>query len=131
VPVKNPLTARFLIWASNTRGSAFKRLAGIILGSDVQSPLPSSTIMGHPYGIVIHSSARIGEKVTILHQVTIGGKDASTLRDVPIIGDQVTIGAGAKILGPITIGKDATIGANAVVTKDVPEGATVVGANRI
>jgi len=49
----------------------------------------------------------------------------------PKIGDRVYIGAGAKILGPLKIGEDAIIGANAVVTKDVPAGATVVGANRI
>jgi serine O-acetyltransferase len=49
----------------------------------------------------------------------------------PVIGDRVYIGAGAKILGPVRIGNDAIIGANAVVTKDVPAGATVVGANRI
>jgi serine O-acetyltransferase len=76
-------------------------------------------------GIVIHHRARIGENVLISHEVTIGGR--SNLPDVPTIESDVYIGAGAKILGPITVGRGATIGANAVVIHDVPPGATVGG----
>jgi len=79
-------------------------------------------------GIFVSDYVRIGEKCTIFHQVTIGIKDYDHgLDKVPIIGDNVIIGAGAKVLGPIKIGDNVKIGANAVVTKDVPSGATVVG----
>jgi tetrahydrodipicolinate N-succinyltransferase len=86
--------------------------------------------MPHPYGIIIHSKTVIGERVTIMQQVTIGGKDLGR-NLAPKIGDDVYIGAGAKVLGGIQVGNGAVIGANTVVTKDVPAHATVVGANRI
>ena len=70
-----------------------------------------------------------GEDIVIGHQVTIGNRGG--VMAAPKIVNRVYIGAGAKILGPLTIGDDAVVGANAVVTKDVPAGATVVGANRI
>jgi serine O-acetyltransferase len=76
-------------------------------------------------GIVIHKDARIGRHCLISHQVTIGGR--SGLKDLPVIGDYVRIGAGAKILGNIRVGDFAVIGANAVVVKDVAPGAVVGG----
>jgi serine O-acetyltransferase len=76
-------------------------------------------------GVVIHRDARIGRHCLISHQVTIGGR--SGLKQLPVIGDYVRIGAGAKILGPIHIGDFAVIGANAVVVKDVAPGAVVGG----
>jgi acetyltransferase-like isoleucine patch superfamily enzyme len=82
-----------------------------------------------PFGIVVCTCAIIGEEVVIGHQVTIGNRNG--VMAAPKIGNRVYIGAGAKILGPVTIGDDAIVGANAVVTKDVPARATVVGANRI
>ncbi len=76
-------------------------------------------------GIVIHKDARIGRHCLISHQVTIGGR--SGLKDLPVIGDYVRIGAGAKILGNVRIGDFAVIGANAVVVRDVAPGAVVGG----
>ncbi|WP_437951065.1 DapH/DapD/GlmU-related protein [Sorangium sp. So ce296] len=76
-------------------------------------------------GVVIHAQARIGRNVIIAQQVTIGGRQGQT--GVPVIEDDVYLGAGAKILGPIRIGRGAVVGANAVVVKDVPAGATVGG----
>jgi serine O-acetyltransferase len=76
-------------------------------------------------GIVVHARAVIGDRVRISPNVTIGGRSGE--RDVPIIEDDVLIGSGAKILGPIRIGKGAKIGANAVVLKNVPPGATAIG----
>jgi serine O-acetyltransferase len=76
-------------------------------------------------GIVIHKDAKIGRHCLISHQVTVGGR--SGLKDLPVIGDYVRIGAGAKILGNIRIGDFAVIGANAVVVKDVAPGAVVGG----
>lgn len=76
-------------------------------------------------GIVVHKRARIGNNVIVSPNVTIGGR--SGLLDVPVIEDDVLIGAGACILGPVTIGRGAKIGANAVVLRDVAAGATAVG----
>lgn len=78
---------------------------------------------GHRQGIVITRNAKIGARCKIRHQVTI----ANSGQGGALIGDDVTIGAGAKIIGNVTIGNGAKIGANAVVTKDVPEFATAVG----
>ena len=75
-------------------------------------------------GIVIHPRCVIGNNVFISQQVTLGGRGDE---GVPVIGDNVLIGAGAKILGGVKIGNNAKIGANAVVITDVPDGATVVG----
>jgi serine O-acetyltransferase len=76
-------------------------------------------------GIVIHRRAVIGNNVVISPGVVIGGR--SDFHDVPVIDDDVLIGAGAKILGPVRIGRGANVGANAVVLNDVAAGVTVVG----
>ncbi len=80
-------------------------------------------LLPHPQGIVINSDAVIGPNALIFQQVTIG----SNGRGVPVIGGHVDIGAGARIIGPVRVGDHARIGANAVVTRDVPAGAVVVG----
>lgn len=86
----------------------------------------------HLNGIYIHGNATLGENCTILQQVTIGSNEHKIdYKKAPQIGNRVYIGAGAKIIGNITIGDDVRIGANAVVTKDVPVGRTVVGYNKI
>jgi len=76
-------------------------------------------------GTVIHARAVIGDRVRVGANVTIGGK--SPHFEVPVIGDDVDIGAGARIIGPVIVGRNAVIGANAVVVKDVPSGAVVGG----
>lgn len=81
----------------------------------------------HGTGIVIGETAEIGDDVTLYHGVTLGGTSWTTGKRHPTIGNNVVIGAGAKVLGPITVSDGGRIGSNAVVTKDVPEGATVVG----
>ena len=81
----------------------------------------------HGMGVVIGETAEIGKNVTLFHGVTLGGTGKDKGKRHPTVGDNVIIGAGAKILGPIRIGDNAKVGANAVVLKDVPEGATVVG----
>ena len=78
-----------------------------------------------PNGIIVSPYATIGENSYIYQQVTIGD-DGKYYKNVPIIGDNVSIGAGAKLLGKITIGNNVKIVANAVVVEDVPDGATVV-----
>jgi serine O-acetyltransferase len=80
-------------------------------------------VLVHSNGVVINGSVRGGYNVTIEHQVTIGAEK----HQVPVIGNNVFIGAGAKIIGAVTIGDNARIGANAVVVHDVPPDTTVVG----
>lgn len=83
----------------------------------------------HTYGIVI-GARRIGKNALIYHEVTIGAKEmdvAYTPEKRPLVGDNVVIGAGAKVLGGITIGDNSVIGANAVVTRDIPAGCVAGG----
>ena len=81
----------------------------------------------HGMGVVIGETAEIGDNVTIYHGVTLGGTGKDKGKRHPTIGNNVIIGCGAKILGPISIGDRAKIGANSVVLKDVPKGKTAVG----
>jgi serine O-acetyltransferase len=81
----------------------------------------------HGMGVVIGETADIGDDCTLYHGVTLGGTTWSKGKRHPSLGRNVVVGAGAKILGPLTIGDNARIGSNSVVVKDVPAGATVVG----
>ena len=81
----------------------------------------------HGMGVVIGETAEVGENVTMYQGVTLGGTGFATGKRHPTVQDNVTIGSGAKLLGPITIGHGAKIGANSVVIHDVPSNATVVG----
>jgi serine O-acetyltransferase len=81
----------------------------------------------HGTGVVIGETAEIGDNVTLYQGVTLGGTGFATGKRHPTIEDNVTIGSGAKLLGPITVGHGAKIGANSVVITDVPPNATVVG----
>lgn len=93
---------------------------------------PGATIgrrffIDHGMGVVIGETALIGNDVTLYHGVTLGGTSWNKGKRHPTLEDGVVIGAGAKVLGPITIGQGAKVGSNAVVTKEVPAGATAVG----
>ncbi|SFB36221.1 serine O-acetyltransferase [Clostridium frigidicarnis] len=93
---------------------------------------PGATIgkrffIDHGMGVVIGETAEIGNNVTLYHGVTLGGTGKDKGKRHPTVGNNVTIGAGAKILGPITIGNDVKIGSNSVVLRDVPNSATAVG----
>lgn len=81
----------------------------------------------HGMGVVIGETAEIGNNVTLYHGVTLGGVTWDKVKRHPTVGDNVVIGSGSKVLGPFTVGKDAKIGSNSVVVKEVPENATVVG----
>jgi serine O-acetyltransferase len=89
--------------------------------------LGSGLFIDHATGVVIGETAEVGTDVTIYHGVTLGGSSLRRGKRHPTIGDRVTIGAGAKVLGPITVGHDSRIGANAVVVKAVPPDSVVVG----
>jgi len=93
---------------------------------------PAATIgrrffIDHGMGVVIGETAEIGDDCTLYHGVTLGGTSWKKGKRHPTLGDDVVVGAGAKVLGPITVGDGARVGSNAVVVQDVPAGATVVG----
>jgi serine O-acetyltransferase len=81
----------------------------------------------HGMGVVIGETAEVGDDVMLYHGVTLGGRSLAKVKRHPTVGDRVTIGAGARVLGPIVIGDDVQIGANSVVVKDVPAGAVATG----
>jgi serine O-acetyltransferase len=93
---------------------------------------PGATIgrrlfIDHGLGVAIGETAEIGDDVMIYHGVTLGGRSLAKVKRHPTIGDRVVIGAGAKVLGPIVIGADSAIGANAVVVKDAPADSIITG----
>jgi serine O-acetyltransferase len=98
---------------------------GIMLPASVE--VGEGLYIGHFGSIIINGGSVIGKNCKISHEVTLGTKGAGQGLGVPIIGDDVYIGAGAKVLGNIRVQDRAIIGANAVVVRDVPEGAIVVG----
>lgn len=106
------------------------QLARFFTGIEIHpgATLGAGILIDHGMGVVIGETAQIGNRVTIYHGTTLGGtgKDKGRKRH-PTVGDNVVIGAGAKVLGNINIGSNSKIGSNSVVLNDVPEGATVVG----
>ncbi len=88
-------------------------------------------VIDHGVGCVIGETAEIGDDCIIFHGVTLGGLKFDPIKRHPTVGNRVLIGTGAKVLGPIKIGDDSKIGANAVVVKEVPAGATVVAPQSI
>jgi serine O-acetyltransferase len=112
------LVARMLSQAS-------RFITGIEIHPGAQ--LEEGFFIDHGMGVVIGETAEVGRDVTLYHGVTLGGTSLNKEKRHPTIGDRVVIGAGAKVLGAITIGDDSRIGANAVVVKSVPPNSVVVG----
>ncbi|GAB3888578.1 serine O-acetyltransferase [Terrabacter terrigena] len=81
----------------------------------------------HGMGVVIGETAEVGDDVMLYHGVTLGGRSMEHVKRHPTVGNRVTIGAGARVLGPVLVGDDAQIGANSVVVKDVPMGSVATG----
>lgn len=104
------------------------RFWSVVSGADIplDCQIGGGLLIPHPNGIVIHPGAIIGVNCLIFQQVTIGARNAMGL---PQIAGHVDIGAGAKVLGPVKIGAHAKIGANAVVTRDIGEGATLINSS--
>ena len=119
------------LWHHRARllARASAELTRVLTGVEIHpaATLAPGVFIDHATGVVIGETAQVGTDVTIYHGVTLGGTSLDKGKRHPTIGDRVIIGAGAKILGPITIGDDSRIGANAVVTKPVPPGSVVVG----
>ena len=114
----------------------FYKVGSIVLNSDFgncrKRNIGSPLRLPHPFNIIISEHAKIGDGCTIFHGVTIGSNEKEPIgKSAPTIGNGVYIGAGAILIGPIVVDDGAKVGAGAIVTKDVPSGATVVGENRI
>ena len=99
-----------------------------------RAKIGKNLFIDHGMGVVIGETSQIGDNVTIYHMVTLGGispsinsNDQRGSKRHPTLMDNVVVGSGAQVLGPVVVGKNAKIGANAVVTKDVPENAVMVG----
>ena len=127
------LMHRFSHWLWKARfywlGRVFSHIGRGLTGIEIH---PGATIghrvfIDHGMGVVIGETAVIGDDCTLYHGVTLGGTSWNKGKRHPTLEQGVVIGAGAKVLGPITVGKNAKIGSNAVVVKDVPENATAVG----
>jgi serine O-acetyltransferase len=119
------------LWNRGARVAArtLAELTRILTGVDIHpgATLGPGLFIDHATGVVIGETAEVGEDVMIYHGVTLGGSGRDTGKRHPTIGDRVTIGAGAKVLGAIKIGDDSRIGANAVVVKEVPSSSVVIG----
>lgn len=117
---KNKFTISRIISQRARKVTGIEIHPGAIMGEDI--------FIDHGMGVVIGETAEVGNNVLMYHGVTLGGTGLEKgIKRHPTVEDDVIIGAGAKILGPITIGKGAKIGANAVVLKDVPPYSTAVG----
>jgi serine O-acetyltransferase len=105
------------------------QLARWLTGIEIHpgATIGSGLFIDHGMGVVIGETAEVGRDVTLYHGVTLGGTSLNKGKRHPTLGDRVTVGAGAKVLGNILIGSDSRIGANAVVVKSVPENSVVVG----
>ena len=112
-------------WLARTLSTLARWLTGIEIHPGAR--IGRRFFIDHGMGVVIGETAEIGNDVTLYHGVTLGGTTWSKGKRHPTLEDGVVVGAGAKILGPFVVGKDARIGSNAVVTKAVPAGATVIG----
>ena len=118
-------------WTRRLRwlGRFISHLARFFTGIEIH---PGATIgrrffIDHGMGVVIGETAVIGDGVTLYHGVTLGGTSWNKGKRHPTLEDGVVVGAGAKVLGPITVGANAKVGSNAVVVKNVPAGTTAVG----
>ena len=119
------------LWNWNLRWLArfFSAMARLLTGIEIH---PGATIgrrffIDHGMGVVIGETTVIGDDCTLYHGVTLGGTSWDKGKRHPTLGNDVVVGAGAKVLGPITLADGARVGSNAVVVKDVPSGCTVVG----
>lgn len=113
VPVLGPLVARL---------NLFLTAVDISPAAEIGPGLA----IGHGVGLVVGGGAKIGAGAMLLHQVTIGAPSLRRLEQMPVLGDRVFVGAGARIIGGVTIGDDVFIGTNAIVTESVPAGCKVV-----
>lgn len=121
-------TGRAPMWALPVV-AAYRLLVDWVMGIEIPPSVQAGPglCVWHGTGLVLHKDVRLGEGVTLRHGITIGTVGEGDDGVPPVLGDRVSVGAGAIVLGPIRIGDDAVIGAGAVVVRDVAAGTTVVG----
>lgn len=119
------LWQRRLLWLARFLSAISRWFTGIEIHPGAK--IGRRFFIDHGMGVVIGETAEIGDDCTLYHGVTLGGTSWEKGKRHPTLGNDVVIGAGAKVLGPITLGNGARVGSNAVVVKDVPDGATAVG----
>jgi serine O-acetyltransferase len=119
------------LWVHNLRlfGRTFSQLVRAFTGIEIHpgAKIGPNFFIDHGMGVVIGETAEVGACVTLYHGVTLGGTSLNKGKRHPTLEDNVVVGAGAKVLGAITIGENSRIGANAVVVKSVPPNSVVVG----
>lgn len=110
-------------------GRTLSHVSRFLTGIEIHpgAKIGNGFFIDHGMGAVIGETSEVGDNVTIYHGVTLGGTSFKRDKRHPTIEDNVTVGAGAKILGPLTVGANSKIGANSVVIADVPQNSTVVG----
>jgi serine O-acetyltransferase len=114
-------------------GPLFARLGLLLTGVEIApgAVIGPGLLISHGTGLVIGGYARIGRDAILLHGVTIGSPSPGKIERMPVIGDNVFIGAGATLIGEITVGDDVFIGVQAIVTRDVPSGSRVISTSGI
>lgn len=135
--IRNGFPADFyLSLVRSGRLPRFRRILEHILHTQISGALPERLHLPHPFGIVTGGTCKIGEDVTLMHFTNLGPKDPWYQGDIkekihPTLEEGVYVSMGAMVLGPVTIGAWTVIGANAVVTEDIPPFSTVFGNNRV
>lgn len=116
-------------FGAHTPARALSSVVRAVTGVDIhpEAQIGRRVFIDHATGVVIGQTAQVGNDVVIFHGVTLGGVAMTPGKRHPTVGDHVMIGAGAKVLGPITVGTGVKIGANAVVVKEVPCGNVAIG----
>ncbi|WP_323676657.1 serine O-acetyltransferase [Halorubellus sp. PRR65] len=119
------------VWNAGFRLSArvLSQLVRFLTGVEIHpaATVGRQVVVDHGMGVVVGETAEVGDRVHMYHGVTLGGNSPEPVKRHPTVEDDVTIGANATILGDLTVGEGARVGAGAVVADDVPPGATVVG----
>jgi serine O-acetyltransferase len=119
------------LWHANLKWLArfLSHIARFLTGIEIHpgATIGSGMFIDHGMGVVIGETSEVGNNVTLFQGVTLGGTGKQRGKRHPTLGSHVVVGAGAKVLGPITIGDYVKVGANAVVLQDVPDHSTVVG----
>jgi serine O-acetyltransferase len=121
------------LWLRGGWGKPVARLVMTLARSVTGVEIHPGAVIGHRFfidhgmGVVIGETAEVGDDVMLYHGVTLGGRSLQRVKRHPTVGSRVTIGAGARVLGPVYIGDDVQIGANSVVVKDIPAGAIATG----
>jgi len=123
------LAHRLWHWKLRWLARLLSHLGRLLTGIEIHpgARIGRGLFIDHGMGVVIGETAEIGDDCTLYHGVTLGGTTWQREKRHPTLGNNVVVGAGAKILGPVVIGDNVRIGSNSVVTKDVPANATVVG----